>query len=113
METVLLSIQAGTVYLAPVREENEEELMSSRQHEIDAGALTPVPRERSTVQEYDPHLGMTLLIPAPDLRQMASVSVDDMMADAWVSIKKVELKLPASIANIRSKFGCWHSVGYA
>ena len=60
-ETVLLSIQAGTVYLAPVREENEEELLNSLQDEIDAGAVTPVPRERSTFQEYGPRLGITLL----------------------------------------------------
>ena len=51
METVLLSIQAGTTNLAPVREENAEERASSLQDEIDAGAVTPVPRERSTFQE--------------------------------------------------------------
>ena len=48
-------------------------------------------------------MGITLLVPVPDLRQMASVSVDDMMVDAWVSKEVVELKLPVSIANIRSK----------
>ena len=61
METVLMSIQAGTVYLAPVREDNEEELMSSLQDEIDAGAVTPVPRERSTFPEYDLILALPLL----------------------------------------------------
>ena len=65
--------------------------------------MTPAPRERSKFQEYDPHVGITLLIPVPDLRQMAYVSVDDMMADALVSTEVVELKLPAVIANIRSK----------
>ena len=103
IETVLLPIPAGTVYLAPVRAETEEELMRSVQDEIDVGDLTPVPRERSTLPEYDPRMGFTLLITVPDLRQMAYVSVDDMMVDAWVSKEVVELKLPVAIANIRSK----------
>ena len=77
--------------------------MSSLQDEIDAGVVTPVPRERSTFQEYGPRLGITLIIPVPDLRQMAYVSVDDIMADAWVSKEAVVLKLPAAIANIRNK----------
>ena len=52
LDTVLLSIQAGTVYLASVQEdEMAEELMRSFQDEIDAGALTPVPRERSTLPD--------------------------------------------------------------
>ena len=44
-----------------------------------------MPRERSTLPDYDPRMGITLLAPAPDLWQMAYVSVDDMMDDAWVS----------------------------
>ena len=47
VETVLLSIQAGIVLLAPVQEEDEEELQRSMLEEINAGSLTYAPRERS------------------------------------------------------------------
>ena len=73
---VLLSIQAGTVYLAPVQEEEDkDELRLFLQDQIDA----------------------------PDFRQTAYVSVDDVMADAWVSRETCELKLPVAIANIHSE----------
>ena len=62
-----------------------------------------VPRERFPLLTYDLSTGMTLLIHVPDFRQMAYVSVDDMMVDAWVSREVVELKLPVAIANVRSK----------
>ena len=58
VKTVLLPIKAGTVYLSPVREVIEEELIRSVQDEIGAGALTPVPSERSTLPEYDPRLDL-------------------------------------------------------
>ena len=77
--------------------------MRSLQDEIGAGAVSPAPRERSTFQEYGPRLGITLLIPVLDLRHLVYVSVDDMMADAWVSKDPVELKLPAAIATARNK----------
>ena len=73
------------------------------QDEIDAGALTPAPRERCPLPNYDSSTGITLLIPVPDFRQMSYFSVDDMMADARVSQEAVVLKLPIAIANIRSK----------
>ena len=98
-----MSIQAGTAYLAPRREENEEELMRSFQDEIDVGALTPVPRERSPLPTYDSSTGITLLIPVPDFTQMAYVSIDDMMAVAWVSPAVVALKPPVAVATTRSK----------
>ena len=71
--------------------------------DIDAGALTPAPRERSPPAYYDPHAGITRLIPVPAFMQMAYVSIDDMMGDAWISPKAVELKLPAAVATILSK----------
>ena len=73
------------------------------QDEIDAGALTPAPRERSPLPDYDPRTGITLLTPVPDFMQMAYESVDDMMADAWIAPTAVALKLPVAIATIRSK----------
>ena len=67
VETVLLSVQAGTAYSAPVpEEEDKEELRKSLQDEIDAGALTPAPRERSPLPNYDSSTGITLLIRVPD-----------------------------------------------
>ena len=61
------------------------------QDEIDVGALTLAPRERSPLPHYDPHTGITLLIPVPDFRQIAYVPVDDMMDDALVSQAAVVL----------------------
>ena len=52
---------------------------------------------------FDPETGITLLIPVPDFKQMADATGDDLLADAWVSPKAVELKLPVAIANIRRK----------
>ena len=103
VDKVLLSMHAGSVTLAPVQEEDEEELHKSMLDEIDAGALTPAPRERSTLPYYDPRTGITLLSPVPDFMQMAYVSIDDMMADARISPETVELKLPLAVATIRSK----------
>ena len=73
------------------------------QDEFGVGALTLAPRERSPLPSYDPHIGITLLIPVPDFKQMAYVSIDDMVADAWTSPKAVEFKLPVAIATIRNK----------
>ena len=103
VETVLLSMQAGIVTLAPVQEEDEDGLRRSMLDEIDVGALTPAPRERSPLPSYDPHAGIALLIPVPDFHQMADDSDDNMMADARVSREAVEMKHPMGIANIRSK----------
>ena len=52
---------------------------------------------------FDPLTSITLRIPVPDFRQMAYVSIDDMVADAWISPATVELKLPVAIATIRNK----------
>ena len=70
VETVLLPIQAGVVYLAPVLEEDEEELRRSLQDEIGAGALTLVPRERSLLPTYASSTGITLLTLFPDFRSL-------------------------------------------
>ena len=55
VETVLLSVHSGTVILAPVPEEDEEALRESMSDELDAGAATPVPRERSTAHVWPTH----------------------------------------------------------
>ena len=52
---------------------------------------------------FDPLTSITLRIPVPDFRQLAYVSIDDMVADAWISPATVELKLPVAIATIRNK----------
>ena len=62
-----------------------------------------VSRERSPHPNYDPRSGITLRIPVPDLMQMAYVSIDNMVADAWISPTTVALNLPVAVATIRSK----------
>ena len=57
--------------LALVPEEDVDALWESMMDDIDAGAVTPVPRERPPHPDYDPPVGITLLIPAPDCVQMA------------------------------------------
>ena len=52
---------------------------------------------------YDSTNSITLLVQLPDFRQMAYVSIDDMVAGAWISPTVVELNLPVAIANIRNK----------
>ena len=52
---------------------------------------------------YDPRAGIPLLIPAPDFKQMADVSIDDMAEDAWIFPKVVDLRPPVAVATIRSK----------
>ena len=46
VETILLSVHTGTVTLVPVPDVDEEKLLESMMENIDAEALTPVPRER-------------------------------------------------------------------
>ena len=104
VETVLLAVHSGTVTLAPVPEEEDEALREAMMEELDVGAVTPVPRERSSGHSMvDPLTRVSLFIPVPDFRQMAYVSMDDMVADAWISPAVVELKLPVGIANIRNR----------
>ena len=55
------------------------------------------------IQCFDHFTSIALLLPVPDFRQMAYVSIDDMVADAWISPATVELKLPVAIATIRNK----------
>ena len=65
---------AGTVTLAFVPEEDEDALRESMMDALDAGAATPVPRERFPAHPmFDPRTSITLLIPVPDFRQMAYV----------------------------------------
>ena len=79
-------------------------LRGAMMEQLDVGAVAPVPRERPPGRPIlDPLTSITLLIPVPDFRQMAYVSIDDMVADAWVSPKAVELKVPVAIATIRNK----------
>ena len=100
----LLSVRSGTVTLAPVPEKDAEPLRESMMEELDASAVTPVPRERSPRHPMvDPPTSISLMISVPDFRQMAYVSIDDMVADAWISPATVELKLPVAIATIRNK----------
>ena len=47
VETVLISVHSGTVTLALVPEEDDAALREAMLEERDAGAATPVPRERS------------------------------------------------------------------
>ena len=50
---------------------------------------------------YDPTNTLTLLVPVPDIRQMAYVSMYDLVVDAWISLVVVTLKLPVAIATLR------------
>ena len=47
IETVLLAVHSVAVNLAPVPEEDDDTLQEAVVEERDAGAATPVPRERS------------------------------------------------------------------
>ena len=49
IETVLLSVHSGTVLLKPVPEEDDETLRGAMTEDIDADAVTPVPREASPI----------------------------------------------------------------
>ena len=51
---------------------------------------------------YDSANSITLLIIVPDLRRMAYVTADEMVADSWVSLEAVKQKLPVALANYRS-----------
>ena len=51
----------------------------------------------------DPLTSIILLTPVPDFRQMAYFSIEDMVADSWLSLKVVELGLPMAIATIRHR----------
>ena len=78
VEAVLLSVDSGTVTLAPVPEEDDESFREAMMEELDVGAVAPVPRERSSGHPmFDPLTSITLFIPVPDFRQMAYVSIDD------------------------------------
>ena len=52
---------------------------------------------------FDALSNITLLIPTPDFRQMAYASIDDMVAEAWISPEAVTLTLPVALANLRGK----------
>ena len=47
---------------------------------------------------FDPVNNIALLTPDPDFQQMAYASIDDMVADAWISPEAVKLKLPVALA---------------
>ena len=47
---------------------------------------------------FDPETGITLLIPVPVFEQMAYAMGDDLVADACISPKAVDLELPVAIA---------------
>ena len=86
VETVLLAVRSGTVTLAPVPEEDDEAPREAMLEELDVRAVIPVPREQwSGHPRLDPLTSITFLIPVPDFRQMAHDSIDDMVADAWLS----------------------------
>ena len=98
METVTLAIHSGTVALEPVQEEDERDNV-----ENDADAATPVPRARSGHPMPDPQTGIILLIPVPELRQVACAPLASMTVDVLVAQEDSPLALPPALAIYRSK----------
>ena len=52
---------------------------------------------------FDPTNSITLLIPVPYFRQMAYVSIDEMVVEVWISSVVVSLRLPVAVATLRDK----------
>ena len=98
METVHLTSQSGTVTLVPVVV--DVDFLEVVPDEIDYNAPTPVSRERLAEIHDFPMVGtsnsVTLRIPASQLRNMAYVSFEEMVHDAWMSPTAVELKNPTA-----------------
>ena len=54
---------------------------------------------------YDAQDSIPRRIPVPDLKRMTYASVEEMVADAWVSPTAVQLKLLVAIAKIAEHVG--------
>ena len=103
VETLLLTIQSGTVTLVPAVV--DADIAEVPPDEIDYNAPTPVSRERVAavpdLSMVDPSNSVTLLVPARQLRKMTSVSFEEMVHDAWMSPTAVELNIPTAIVKAR------------
>ena len=103
VETLLLTIQSGTVTLVPaVVEADIDEVPLD---EIDYNAPTSVSRERVAevpdLTMVDPSSSVTLRVPARQLRKWHTFPFKEMVHDAWMSPTAVELQIPTAIVKAR------------
>ena len=103
VETLLLTIQPGTVTLVPVV--IEADIDEVPPDEIDYNAPTPVSRERLAeipdLTMVDTSNSVTLRVPSRQLSKWHMFPFGEMVHDAWMSPTAVELQIPTAIVKAR------------